>query len=65
MTKTFEEQIQELEEITQQMNKPNLNLEEGLKLFSKGTQISKNCQEILSNAEQKVELISSQNIKQN
>jgi exodeoxyribonuclease VII small subunit len=57
MTKTFEQQIQDLEQITQKMGEPNLDLETGLKLFSKGTEISQNCQEILNNAEQKIEYI--------
>ncbi len=54
---TFEDHIKNLENITQKMSTPNLNLEEGLKLFDEGSDISKTCQKILDEAEQKIEYI--------
>ena len=61
MTKTFEQQIQDLEQITKKMSEPNLDLESGLELFSQGTQISQNCHKILDTAEQKIEYILNKN----
>ena len=63
MTKTFEQQIQDLEQITQKMSEPNLDLESGLNLFSQGTQISQSCQKILDKAEQKIKYILNQDEK--
>ena len=57
----FEDHIKNLEKITQKMSAPNLNLEEGLKLFDEGSKISKACQEILDEAEQKIEYILNKN----
>ena len=58
---TFEEHIKNLEKITQKMSAPNLNLAEGLKLFDEGSEISKTCQKILDEAEQKIEYILNKN----
>ena len=57
----FEDHINNLEKITQKMSAPNLNIEEGLKLFDEGSKISKACQEILDEAEQKIEYILNKN----
>ena len=57
----FEDHIKNLEIITQKMSAPNLNLEEGLRLFDEGSEISKACQQILDEAEQKLEYILDKN----
>lgn len=54
----FEESIAELELIVHQLEKGELTLEESLKQFEKGTHLAQKCQTILSQAEQKIELLS-------
>lgn len=52
---SFEESIKELENIVEKLEKGDLSLEESLKHFEKGINLSKKCQELLSSAEQKIE----------
>ena len=50
MSKTsnnFEENMQGLENIVQELEKGDLNLEESIKKFEKGIELSKKCNEIL------------------
>ena len=54
---SFEEQLNELESIVKSMSNTQLDLEKALKMFEKGSSLSKNCQDLLSKAEQKVKLI--------
>ncbi|KTD21910.1 exodeoxyribonuclease VII small subunit [Legionella londiniensis] len=65
MTKTmqFEKTIAELETIVSQLEKGDLSLEESLKQFEKGITLARKSQEILSKAEQKVELLTASNFK--
>lgn len=60
MTKSahFEKSIAELQEIVQQLEKGELSLEQSLKQFEKGITLARHCQEILSQAEQKIEILS-------
>lgn len=60
ITKTinFEKSISELQEIVTQLEKGELSLELSLKQFEKGITIARQCQEILNNAEQKIEELS-------
>ena len=53
----FEKSIAELQDIVSQLEKGELSLESSLKQFEKGITIARKCQDILSQAEQKVELL--------
>ncbi|KTD61555.1 exodeoxyribonuclease VII small subunit [Legionella spiritensis] len=57
MTKTihFEKSMSELEGIVLQLEKGELSLEESLKQFEKGITLARKCQEVLTQAEQKIE----------
>lgn len=55
---TFEESLAELEQLVETMEKGELSLEESLQSFEKGIALTKNCQEALTAAEQKVEILS-------
>lgn len=60
MSKTihFEQSITELETIVGQLEKGELPLEDSLKQFEKGIQLAQRCQTILTQAEQKIEMLS-------
>ncbi len=60
MAKGFEASMKELEEIVTKLESGDVGLEESLKLFEKGIQLSKSCQKILSDAEKKVSVLISQ-----
>ena len=51
---TFEDAIIRLREITEQLEKGSVSLEESVKLFTEGTELSAFCYETLQNAEQKI-----------
>lgn len=53
----FESAIQELELIVEQMESGNITLEESLSQFERGIALTRNCQEALKAAEQKVEIL--------
>ncbi|AHE66518.1 exodeoxyribonuclease VII small subunit [Legionella oakridgensis] len=63
MTKTihFEKSIAELEQIVAQLEKGELPLEDSLKQFEKGITLARKCQELLTQAEQKIEILSTAN----
>ena len=50
----FEELMTELEEITSKLESEKLSLDESMKLFEKGIEISKKCNTKLENAEKKI-----------
>lgn len=56
-TNNFEENIQGLEQIVQDLEKGELNLEDSIKKFEKGIELSKKCNEILENAEKKITIL--------
>ena len=60
MTKAvhFEKSIAELEEIVRQLEKGELSLEDSLKQFEKGITLARKCQDVLTQAEQKIEILS-------
>lgn len=60
MAKGFEASMKELEEIVTKLESGDVGLEESLKLFEKGIQLSKSCQKILSDTEKKVSVLISQ-----
>jgi exodeoxyribonuclease VII small subunit len=55
--KNFEELIEELEEITTQLENDKLTLDDSVKLFEKGMKISKDCNEKLENAEKRITIL--------
>ena len=59
MTKVihFEQSIEELEHIVGQLEKGELPLEDSLKQFEKGINLAQKCQKILNQAEQKIEIL--------
>lgn len=55
--KTFEESLNELEKIAQNIESGNLNLEQAIAEFEKGIKLSKECTEILDEAEKKINIL--------
>ena len=55
--KDFEELMQKLEEITTKLETDKLNLDESVKLFEEGMQISKECNEKLEDAEKRITML--------
>ena len=55
----FNQGIEELEKIVTTMESGDLSLEESLDYFSKGVALTKQCQNALSEAEQKISILSS------
>lgn len=53
----FEQSINDLEQIVKQLEKGELTLEESLKQFEKGIKLARTCQTVLTQAEQKIELL--------
>ncbi len=56
--KTFEENMQRLEQIVRAMERGDVPLEESLKLFQEGTQLVESCGKLLDKAELQVKKIS-------
>lgn len=54
----FETSLKELTDIVEEMEKGNLSLEKSLKKFERGVTLAQHCQEILKQAEQKVQMLS-------
>ncbi len=58
MAKTnFEDSLAELESIVEKLENGEVSLDESIKLFEKGTKLSKSCQTMLENAEKKVTVL--------
>lgn len=49
--KSFEEMLKELEQIVSDIQKPDLSLDESMKLYKKGITLSKSCVKELTKAE--------------
>jgi exodeoxyribonuclease VII small subunit len=60
---TFESQIASLEAIVEHLEKGDLPLNESLVQFEKGVKLTKDCQVILNQAEQKVMLLNDQQLE--
>ena len=54
---TFEKGLEELEAIVQKLEGGDLSLEQSLKLFEQGVQLSQRCRKQLQDAETKVEIL--------
>ena len=55
--KTFEENMQRLEQIVRAMERGDVPLEESLKLFQEGTELVRQCGKLLDDAELQVKKI--------
>lgn len=55
--RTFEASLEALERIVQQLEGGDLPLEESLELFEQGIRLSRECQERLSQAERRIEIL--------
>ena len=55
--KTFEESMARLEQIVRAMERGDVALEESLKLFQEGTDLVRNCQKLLDEAQLQVKKI--------
>ncbi len=56
-TLNFEEALKELEAVVESMEQGELGLEESLKAFERGIELTRSCQKSLDEAEQKVEIL--------
>jgi len=56
-TPDFEQSLKELEKLVETMEQGELSLEESLRQFERGVQLSRVCQQALKAAEQKVEML--------
>ena len=57
MNKSFEEQMEKLEQIVEELEKGNLNLDDSVAKFEEGMQISKECNKMLEEAEKKITIL--------
>ena len=64
-TINFEKTFTELEDLVKKMEGGNLSLEESLKYFERGMLLTKNCQQALNKAEQKVRILLEKSNKNN
>jgi exodeoxyribonuclease VII small subunit len=53
----FEQSLTNLEQLVEQMESGELSLEKALETFEQGIQLTRQCQTMLSEAEQKVQLL--------
>ncbi len=60
MSKSFEEQIEALEEIVEELEKGELSLEDSVSKFEEGIKISKQCNKTLEEAEKKITILVNQ-----
>lgn len=61
---TFEESLQELERIVKRLEQGDVPLEEALKEFQKGIELSKSCQDTLTKAEETLTKIMTEDNKE-
>ena len=57
----FEVALEKLEELVSSMEDGKLSLEESLQAFEKGIKLTRECQNALKNAEQKVQVLLNEN----
>ncbi len=65
MSKTFEENLNELEQIVSKLENGNCGLDESIELYSKGLKLSADCKKQLEGAKQKIENIADYLEKEN
>ena len=54
---SFEESLKKLEEMTEKIRREDTSLEDAIKCYEEGILCYKQCNEILSNAKQSIEII--------
>lgn len=57
----FEKSLQQLEDIVESLETGELTLEQSLKQFEQGIELTRSCQEALSDAEQTVKILTAKN----
>ncbi len=57
MSKSFEEQMENLEKIVSELEKGDLNLDDSVAKFEEGIKISKECNKTLQEAEKKITML--------
>ncbi len=57
MAKTFEESLDELEQIVGKLEEGDMALEESLTLFERGVKLSRDCRDRLTKAERRIEVL--------
>ena len=55
--KNFESSLEELERIVRELEQGELTLEKSLELFEQGVKLSRDCQDRLSQAERRIEIL--------
>ena len=60
---SFEEALEKLESIVKQLEDEEITLEDSVKLYEEGVEMSKFCTEILEQAELKIEQVNKENTK--
>ena len=55
--KNFEEMMKDLEQIAKELESGELNLDESVKKFEEGMEISKSCSKILEDAEKRITIL--------
>lgn len=53
----FEKKLSKIEEIVQKMEKGDLSLDDALKSFEEGVKLTRECKQLLTEAENKVKLL--------
>ncbi|WP_456407037.1 exodeoxyribonuclease VII small subunit [Thiolapillus sp.] len=59
---SFEEALSELETLVDRLEQGDISLEDSLKSFERGIALTRNCQQALSKAEQKVSILSNKSL---
>ena len=57
----FEQSLEKLEQLVERMEAGDLSLEDSLKTFEEGIRLTRECQQALARAEQKVKLLIEEN----
>jgi exodeoxyribonuclease VII small subunit len=60
-TTLFEDSLAELEQLVNRLEQGDISLEESLKSFERGVQLTRTCQTALQDAEQKVQILLEKN----
>ncbi|MBN4073703.1 MAG: exodeoxyribonuclease VII small subunit [Gammaproteobacteria bacterium] len=60
-TPDFEQSLNELETLVEQMEQGDISLEQSLELFERGIKLTRSCQESLKKAEQRVQTLIEKN----
>ncbi|MGH8286641.1 MAG: exodeoxyribonuclease VII small subunit [Steroidobacteraceae bacterium] len=53
----FEQSLEELEKLVERLERGDMPLEEALKTFERGVELTRNCQAALKSAQQRVEIL--------